>query len=175
MYREDGSEEDFEYLKYYRRRLMEDLEQMFDCHIHIHRGSAYFLSGEECRIGAVFPGNNSLADILLLCFGEIRKKIENKEWNLRQDEMCVVDKVNFEALICKVKKQYGSGFSKLYREMPEGEFVRNVIDEMTRFMFVKSEEDTQQVRVCPLAGKLKGGYPEDYLGGDKDESKMAGK
>ena len=38
--------------------------------------------------------------------------------------MCVVDKVNFEALICKVKKQYGSGFSKLYREMPEGEFVR---------------------------------------------------
>ena len=112
MYREDGSEEDFEYLKYYRRRLMEDLEQMFDCHIHIHRGSAYFLSGEECRIGAVFPGNNSLADILLLCFGEIRKKIENKEWNLRQDEMCVVDKVNFEALICKVKKQYGSGFSK---------------------------------------------------------------
>lgn len=30
MYREDGSEEDFEYLKYYRRRLMEDLEQMFD-------------------------------------------------------------------------------------------------------------------------------------------------
>ena len=175
MYREDGSEEDFEYLKYYRRRLMEDLEQMFDCHIHIHRGSAYFLSGEECRIGAVFPGNNSLADILLLCFGEIRKIIENKEWNLRQDEMCVVDKVNFEALICKVKKQYGSGFSKLYREMPEGEFVRNVIDEMTRFMFVKSEEDTQQVRVCPLAGKLKGGYPEDYLGGDKDESKMAGK
>ena len=78
---------------------------------------------------------------MLLCFGEIRKKIENKEWKLRQD----------------------------------GEFVRNVIDEMTRFMFVKSEEDTQQVRVCPLAGKLKGGYPEDYLGGDKDESKMAGK
>ena len=63
----------------------------------------------------------------------------------------------------------------MYREMPEGEFVRNVIDEMTRFMFVKSEEDTQQVRACPLAGKLKGGYPEDYLGGDKDESKMAGK
>ena len=92
-----------------------------------------------------------------------------------EDEMCVVDKVNFEALICKVKKKYGSGFSKLYREMPEGEFVRTVIDEMTRFMFVKSEEDTQQVCVCPLAGKLKGSYPADYLGGDKDESKMAGK
>ena len=79
-----------------------------------------FLSGEECRIGAVFPGNNSLADILLLCFGEIRKKIENKEWNLRQDEMCVVDKVNFEALICKVKKQYGSGFFKVVQRNAGG-------------------------------------------------------
>ena len=47
MYREDGSDEDFEYLKYYGRRLSEELEQMFDCHVHIHRGSAYLLSGED--------------------------------------------------------------------------------------------------------------------------------
>ncbi len=47
-----------------------------------------------------------------LCFGEIRKKIENKEWNLRQDEMCVVDKVNFEALICKSKETIWFGIFK---------------------------------------------------------------
>lgn len=39
MYREDGSEEDFEYLKYYGRRLGEELEKLFDCHVHIHRGA----------------------------------------------------------------------------------------------------------------------------------------
>ena len=31
MYKEDGSPEDFEYLKYYGRRLSEELEQIFDC------------------------------------------------------------------------------------------------------------------------------------------------
>lgn len=37
MYKEDGSPEDFEYLKYYGRRLSEELEQIFDCQVHIHR------------------------------------------------------------------------------------------------------------------------------------------
>ena len=77
MYKADGSSEDFEYLKYYGRRLSEELEQIFDCHVHIHKGSAYLLSGDDCRMGTVFPGNNSISDILLLCFREIRKKIES--------------------------------------------------------------------------------------------------
>ena len=169
MYREDGSDEDFEYLKYYRGRLIEDLEQMFDCHVHIHRGSAYLLTGEECRMGNSFPGNNSISDILLICFGEIRKKIENKEWKTTQDEMCVVDKIAFETLVRDVKKDYGSGFSKMYRDMPEGEFVENVTAEMERWMFLKKENDTHQIKICPLVGKIQGNYPADYTGGKSDE------
>lgn len=169
MYREDGSDEDFEYLKYYGRRLSEELEQMFDCHVHIHRGSAYLLSGEDCRMGNTFPGNNSLSDILLLCFGEIRTKIELKEWKTEPGEMCSVNKIEFEELLKKVKKEYGSGFSKNYREMSEGEFVKTVIDEMERRMFLKKEESMQQIKICPAVGKLQGSYPEDYSGGKEDE------
>ena len=169
MYREDGSDEDFEYLKYYGRRLSEELEQIFDCHVHIHRGSAYLLSGEDCRMGNTFPGNNSLSDILLLCFGEIRTKIELKEWKTEPGEMCSVNKIEFEELLKKVKKEYGRGFSKNYREMPEGEFVKTVIDEMERWMFLKKEESMQQIKICPAVGKLQGSYPEDYSGGNEDE------
>ena len=169
MYKEDGSPEDFEYLKYYGRRLSEELEQIFDCHVHIHRGSAFLLSGEDGRMGTVFPGNNSISDILLLCFGEIRKKIEFGEWKAGQDEMCRIDRIEFENLIKKVKQEYGSGFSKNYREMPEGEFVRSVMEEMKLWMFIRSEDASHQVRVCPLAGKIQGRYPEDYAGGSKDE------
>ena len=56
MYREDGSPEDFEYLKYYGRRLSEELEtdlRLPDVH---SQGSAYLLSGDDCRMGTVFPG-----------------------------------------------------------------------------------------------------------------------
>lgn len=175
MYREDGSDEDFEYLKNYRGRLIDELEPLFDCHIHIHRGSAYFLAGDDCRIGTVFPGNNSLADILLLCFGEIRKKIENREWKITPEEMCVVDKIIFEALVKDVKRKYGSGFAKIYRDMPEGEFIETVTEEMERWMFLKREEEMHQVKICPLAGKIQGSYPQDYMEETKDEQQMAGK
>lgn len=172
VYREDGSDEDFEYLKKYGGRLTEDLEQMMDCHVHIHRGSAYVLSGADCRMGVEFPGNNSLSDILLLCFGEIRKKIEAGMWETSQDEMCVVDKITFEALLREVKQEFGSGFSKLYREMPEGEFIRTVTDEMEQWMFLKKMDDTHQMKICPLVGKIQGSYPKDFAGKTNEGEKV---
>ena len=167
MYKEEGASEDFEYLKYYGRRLSEELEQLFDCSVHIHRGSAFLLSGEDCRMGNTFPENKSLSDILMLCFGEIRKKIEHGEWKVLQDEMCLIDQIEFENLIKEIKQEYGSGFSKNYREMPDGEFVKNVIDEMELWMFIQRQDFSNQIKICPLAGKIQGSYPDDYTGGKK--------
>ena len=169
MYKADGSSEDFEYLKYYGRRLSEELEQIFDCHVHIHKGSAYLLSGDDCRMGTVFPGNNSISDILLLCFREIRKKIEKGQWKTGLDETCLIDGIEFENMIKEMKQEYGSGFSKNYREMPEGEFVKSVLDEMKLWMFIRKEELAHQIKICPLTGKIQGSYPEDYMGGRNDE------
>lgn len=169
MYREDGSDEDFQYLKYYKGRLIDDLEQMFDCHVHIHKGSAYMLLGENSRMGTEFPGNNSLSDILLICFGEIRKKIESKEWKISQNEMCTVDKIIFEGLIKAVKRDYGQGFSKTYRDMPEGEFVEIVEREMEQWMFIRIDDEMHQIKICPLTGKIQGSYPADYIGGNSNE------
>ena len=169
MYRREGSEEDFEYLKYYGRRLTEDMEQNFDCHVHIHKGSAYVMLGDDCRMGTVFPGNNVLSDIVLLVLAEIRQRVEQKEWNLQQDEVCVVDSVVFEQLLRKIKQTDGKGFSKNYREMPESEFVKTVMDEMELWMLIKKDEKAHQVSIYPAAGKLRGQYPSDFAGGVEDE------
>ena len=169
MYRREGSEEDFEYLKYYGRRLTEDMEQNFDCDVHIHKGSAYVMLGDDCRMGTVFPGNNVLSDIVLLVLAEIRQRVEQKEWNLQQDEVCVVDSVVFEQQLRKIKQTYGKGFSKNYREMPESEFVKTVMDEMELWMLIKKDEKAHQVSIYPAAGKLRGQYPSDFAGGVEDE------
>lgn len=55
-------------------------------------------------MGAAFPENNSLADILMLAFGKIREKIEGKVWKITPEEMSLVDKIEFESLILDVKK-----------------------------------------------------------------------
>ena len=165
MYREAGTEEDFEYLKYYGRRLSEDLEQSFDCQVHIHKGSAFLIMGEDCHMGTAFPGNNALSDILLLCCLKIREKVEQGVWKVQKDEMIFADPVEFERMLKDVKAEFGSGFTKSYREMPEGEFVREVLEAMERWTFIKREEREHGIVICPSAGKMAGHYPEDYTGG----------
>lgn len=120
-------------------------------------------------MGDVFPGNNSISDILLLCFGKIREKILAEEWQDTGNETCLVDQIEFEHVIKEVKRDFGSGFSKIYREMPEGEFVENVMDEMELWMFIRRLEATHQIKIYPLAGKIQGSYPKDYLGGKNNE------
>ncbi|MCD7766357.1 MAG: TIGR02678 family protein [Lachnospiraceae bacterium] len=166
MYRENCPEEDFEYLKYYGRRLADDLEQTFDCRVHIHKSSAYLLMGEECRMGRAFPGNNALSDILLLCFGKIQELVQHPEgiraWELSVTETVRVDQTEFERMLKSVKAEYGAGFPKNYRELPEGEFVREVMDAMELWTFISRERRTHQVVIWPLTGKMLGRYPEDF-------------
>ena len=169
MYKSEGSEEDFAYLKNYGRRLSEDLENTFDCQVHIHKGSAFVMAGEDCRMGAVFPGNNVVSDIVLLTLGEIRMQIEQGIWQTGSDEICMVNRLDFEELIRNVRRKYGSGFSKNYREMPEGEFIKTIVEMMELWMFVKTDEKEHQVKIYPAAGKMQGCYPKDYAGGSKDE------
>src|SRR5699024_11439783 len=73
----------FEYLKYYGRRLADDLEQTFPCQVHVHRGSAFLMQGEECRMGEVFPGNTGLSDVLLF-----RSEEHTSELQSRFDLVC---------------------------------------------------------------------------------------
>lgn len=162
MYKESGSEEDFEYLKNYGRRLAEDIEQNFDCQVHIHKGSAYLLMGEDCHMGGEFPGNNAISDILLLCCGKIRQKAEAGEWEIRNDETILVENMDFEHMLKEVKAECGSGFPKSYREMPEGEFVEEVLEKLERWTFIKRSPKEHQVVVYPSAGKMTGHYPADY-------------
>lgn len=175
VYRKDGIDEDFEYLKNYGRRLSDELESLMDCQVHLHKGSAYIMVGSDCKIGETFPGSNSLADILLLCFAKIRENIEKGIWQTDIFEVCTVNIVQFEELIRSVKTEHGAGFSKKYREMPEGEFIKTAMDEMEKWMFIKRDIEQNQIKIYPMAGKIQGKYPDSFEGGSADEQQMAGK
>lgn len=46
---------------------------------------------------------------------------------------------------------------------------RPSVIEMELWMFIRKEEATHQIKICPLTGKIQGSYPEDYMGGRNDE------
>ena len=53
--------------------------------------------------------------------------------------------------------------------MPEGEFVREITENLERWTFIKCEEKEHQVIIYPSAGKMTGCYPDDYAGGNTNE------
>ena len=167
MYRGEGADEDFEYLKYYGKRLAEDLEHNFRCRLHIHKESAFLMQSEECRMGETFPENTGLSDIILLCCGEIRRRVESREWTPENDDSLIVSEVEFRQLLLKVKREWGAGFIKRYREMTEKEFVREAENGMEGWTMIRRNRAERMVSIYPSAAKMAGSYPEDYVRGEE--------
>ena len=118
-------------------------------------------------MGKEFPAGNVLADIVLLVLSALQDQIRSGIWKTEADETCVVSDLEFERMISEIKSDFAGGFAKKYREMPEGEFVNTITDEMERWMFIKVLKDARQIRIYPAAGKLCGRYPGDFA--DKPE------
>ena len=171
VYRNSGSSEDFEYLKNYGKRLTADLENVFSCRVHIHHGSAYMLLDDDCHLGNTFPGNNTMSDIIMLCCKSIRNNIVLNEdgWERQKDETVIVDEMNLHRLIRDVKEKYSKGFTKKYREMPEGEFVKEVLEQMEFWSFIGFKKNTHQIIIYPSAGKITGRFPNDFVKEKEDE------
>ena len=79
-----------------------------------------------------------------------------------------MDTVSFEQMIQDVRQQYGQGFSKNYREMPDSELISTVMSAMEVWMFIKWDEPAHQVEIYPSVGKLQGKYPKDFTGGQEN-------
>lgn len=141
-------------MKYYGRRLAEDLNENLDCDLHIHRGSAYALPQEGSRLGMLFPGNNAVSDMILLVCREVRRKVEEGSWKVETDETIHVDRLEFERLLKDVKRAYGSGFTKQYREIQEGEYVETMMEELRIWSFIRVIEKEHMVFIYPAAGKI---------------------
>jgi uncharacterized protein (TIGR02678 family) len=169
MYMElQGTDEDFEYLKRYGRRLAEDLEGAIDGTLHIYKSSAYFLLSESTHMKNCFPGSNMLSDIVLLCCGEIRRQADDGKLKPGVGERITVDHITFEHILKQVKETWGKGFTKEYREMGEREYYRIVTAEMTYWGMIRSNPLLAEIQIMPAVGQMSGYYPGQVSGKGKE-------
>ena len=172
VYKEKEQDEDFNYIRHYRGVIESDLEKLLDCQLQVHKSSAYLLLGEEGNLGKVFPGNNSISDAILLFFYEIQKRAKDETLSININETILVSEVECKQLMKECKEKYNAGFAKKYREMSEEEFVKVVMEEMEQYGMILMDEITRDVTIMPIAGKICGNYPEEFL---EKETKDAGK
>lgn len=169
LYRENGQDEDFNYVKNYRSVIENDLEQLMDASLQVYKSSAYLILGETGDLGKIFPARNSLSDAVLLLHGEIRCQVEAGELKTGVNERIALPLIKLEDIIRITRAKYGSGFSKAFREMPDHEFIKILLEEMEDLDFLRIDPVTEEAEIMPVAGKLSGRYPERYLGQISEE------
>lgn len=168
LHKTSDNEEDFAYIRNYRNMIQGELTELFDCELHVHSDSAFLVLGEECRMGRCFPEEHTLSDIVLLTNQLIVKMVESGELPVLFGGVIRAPRELFRGIVEECKEQYGKGFIKSYREMTSGEFYREVRSYMQELELI--EEEKEDVLIRPVAGKLIGRYPEDFLkNGGSDE------
>lgn len=160
VYRKDAPG-DYDYIKNYRSYIEDDFEKYLGWNLHVHRNAALLIPIDKEMGIQLFPSSKALADIILFICAEILHRIDIGDYSLNQDDHILLSLEDFTDLVMQVRDEKQVGFSKEYREMLEGRFFSQVLDEMRRFSFLSL--DDQGVTLLPLCGKISGTYSEDYM------------
>lgn len=160
LYRNENTEEDFNYIRNFRGIIANDFEGLFDCNLHIHKSSAYLVINEGSRLGRAFPEESTLSDIVLLVNDLILNRIGENKLTPAVDESIVLSLESFNELIEETKRLYGNGFAKTYRDMTTKEICSVVTEYMLELGFI--EYIGNDVKINPIVGKVAGRYPKDF-------------
>ena len=160
LYRNENTEEDFNYIRNFRGIIANDFESLFDCNLHLHKSSAYLVINEGSRLGRAFPEESTLSDIVLLVNDLILSRIDENKLTPAVDESIILSLENFNELIEETKRLYGNGFAKTYRDMTTKEICSVVTEYMMELGFI--EYLGNDVKINPIVGKVAGRYPKDF-------------
>ncbi len=160
LYRAEGAEGDYEYLKNQGARMREELSRLLDLRLDISKGGGMLLRSENSNLGESFPGSNTLSDILLLCLSGIQQRIRDGIWQPDVRDNVWLEEPEMDALLREVREQNLKYFSKQYREQPEGDFLREVKEELLFWTFLSRDTESGRLRIEPLCAKLAGRYGE---------------
>ena len=160
LYRNENTEEDFNYIRNFRGIIANDFESLFDCNLHIHKSSAYLVINEGSRLGRAFPEESTLSDIVLLVNDLVLSRIDENKLTPAVDESIILSLENFNELIEETKRLYGNGFAKTYRDMTTKEICSVVTEYMMELGFI--EYLGNDVKINPIVGKVAGRYPKDF-------------
>ncbi len=160
LHRAEGAEEDYDYLKNQGTRMKEELNRLLDLRLEISKGGGVLLQGENSRLGESFPAQNTISDIVLLCLAAIQKQVREGVWKPDTRDEIPLEETELDVLLRQVREENLPRFSKLYREQPEGDFLREVKETLLSWTFVRRDTESGRLFIEPLCAKLAGGYGE---------------
>jgi len=162
VYSEGKEDQDYLYIKQYKNTIAQDVDQMLDSSLEIHKNGAYILLAEHEPFKNVFPANKAISDVTLFMNTLLTQKLQNNEFKVEENDTILLSEIEFSNIIKELQENYAKGFSKEYREMDEIELQEKIVDYMKNFDMLRYEKELKQYRIMPITFKINRKYPDNF-------------
>ncbi|WP_100334103.1 TIGR02678 family protein [Bacillus alkalisoli] len=166
LHRVDQQDPDFLYIRNYRNRLSEDIENHSEYKLHVFKNTAFLSNSEVKQYQSVFPNTKAATDIMLQLSLHLH---ENKDYfQPKENGEIVFTEGELDQVIGKLSDKYAKGWSKHFREKTVSSIRTEIVEAMKDWMMAEVDEETSLIKIKPLFGVLAGRFPEDFAGGEED-------
>lgn len=164
VYNDKDDDSDYEYIKNYRNYIKNTFEKYLEWNIHVHRNGTLVTLNNQNGVKDTFPNGKGESTIILFLSKKIRKLLNEKALELKENDTIEISEAEFKELLLSVREEDGHGFTKSLRECSEEFFINSIKNYMRKFSMLKTNDNT--IIIMPLIGKIVGNYPKDYKVGE---------
>src|SRR5690625_2414007 len=161
VYRESEDDPDFAYIRNYRNRLADDIEEHTLFRLEVFKNAALLVTDERKQELTLFPDQKAIMDVALHFASYIRKNkdkfVPNELGNIR------ITPIMFEQTVKILHTMYGQGWSKQYREGSITSTMQELIQVISEWEMLTKEKATESYLIRPLLGRISGKYPDKFL------------
>lgn len=159
VYRKEKEDPDFLYIRNFRSRLSDDIEEHSPYRLEVFKNAAMLVMDERRQRHTLFPDQKGVTTVLLHMAAALRENINTYDRN----EIGEIRMTSFELeeWVKQVQETAGAGFSKAHREATVSSLVKTVTEAMEEWEFGYPEGEGFVVR--PGFGRLTGHYDKDDL------------
>ena len=165
IYKGQGSDSDYEYIKNYRNHIRDNFEKYLEWDLEVYKNMA--VNTVNSNVSDIFPSKKGIAQVVLFTTRKIRSLLDDGIIKKRDDECINLKVENLKEIILGVRSEFGHGFSKELRDSSDDKFIFEVLEYLK--LWLMAEDNGEEIIILPLIAKFLGEYPDDYVGGVKDD------
>lgn len=158
LYRQDGQDQDFLYIRNFRNRLSDDIERHSDFKLHVFKNVAFLSATEPKQYYQLFPNTRAVTDIMLQLSKYLHEHLE--KYQPQENGDIVLTTGQFNQILEELRADLNDGWAKHFREKSINAIRVEVVAELELWKMATQEESF--IHIHALLGVLVGTYPKDY-------------
>lgn len=161
VHRKPEGDADFVYIRNFRNRLIEDIENHSNYRLRLFKNTAFLSAPESSYQADYFPDTKASTDVMLHLSYLLYEKRDSLSPLENGDLLMTTGE--FDDLLIQLKRQYGQGWAKYLREAPLEQVRKECIEAMQSWSMAEVDNEAAMIYIKPLFGMLAGKYPTDFV------------